>query len=152
MRVHLLLASSIALYSGSGIQAADNTQEQALAAVKKLGGKVQFDGKDKSKPVIAVDLDSKPLTDYELDILQAFSQLRLLSLNQTPVTDAGLKHIQGLTSLRTLNLIRTKNPKHGLISDAGLKRLNGLTNLQTLNLGGTQVTDAGLVHLEGLKK
>jgi hypothetical protein len=98
MRVQLLLTLIIALFSGAKSQARDETQEHARAAVKKLGGTVRIDGKDPSRPVIGINLDSTPVTDDDLMNLKTFPQLRVLSLNQTPISDTGLEHIKGLTA------------------------------------------------------
>src|SRR5581483_8071603 len=152
MSVHLLLPLTLALLPAAGRQAGDETRESALAAVKKLGGKVERDGNGPLAQVVGFNLDSTPVTDGDLARLNSFPQLRVLSLNQTAVSDAGLGHLKGLTRLRTLSLIRTKDPKQGRISDAGLESLKGLTRLETLNLGGAQITDAGLAHLEGLDR
>ncbi len=93
------------------------SQDAAIAAIKKLGGRVTIDTKSLDRPVIHV------------------------TLSGPKVTDAGLVHLKGLTSLERLDLHDTQ------VSDAGLVNLKGLTSLQTLFLDGNQVTDAGVKEL-----
>jgi Leucine-rich repeat (LRR) protein len=122
----------------------DEKSDSAVAAIQKLGGKVERDDKDADKAVVVVNLGITEVKDAELEHLKGLSKLRRLTLNDTPITDAGLDHIKDLTSLQKLYLVDTK------ITDAGLERLKGLTNLQILSLAGTQVSDAGLEHLKGM--
>ena len=60
---------------------ADEAEDRAVEAIKKLGGEVVRDDKNPSKPVIEVDL-----------------------LN-TEVTDAGLKELASLKSLQVLHRV-----------------------------------------------
>jgi hypothetical protein len=125
---------------------AQEDTETAVAAIQKLGGKVERDDKDPEKPVVVVNLGITEVKDAELEHLKGLSKLRRLTLNDTPITDAGLDHIKDLASLQKLYLVDTK------ITDAGLERLKGLKGLQILSLAGTQVTDAGLEHVKELKE
>ncbi len=93
-------------------------QDAAIAAIRKLGGRVTIDTKSPDRPVIFVFLGG------------------------TQVTDAGLEHLKGLTSLQTLDLGDT------FVSDAGLEHLKGLTSLQNLSLWDTKVTDEGVKKLQ----
>ena len=73
-------------YSGSNDaqgQTSKESQAAAVAAIKKLGGRVTFDEKNPGKPLRVILRGSK-------------------------VTDAGLVHLKGLTKLGTLNLTDTK--------------------------------------------
>lgn len=122
------------------------TKEQAIAAIKKLGGSVTVDEETPGKPVVKVYLRGTKVTDTDLVYLKGLTNLRQLSLYDTNVTDAGLVHLKGLTKLRTLSLSDTK------VTDAGLVHLKGLTKIENLDLSGTQVTDSGLMRLKGLTK
>ena len=84
------------------------TQEQAIAAIKKLGGSVTLDEKKPGKPVIVVDLSKTKVTDAELVYLKGLTNLQTLELSFTKVTDAGLVHLIGLTKLRSLFPGRTE--------------------------------------------
>ena len=117
------------------------SQEEAIAAIKKLGGKVEFGS---NKAVVFVDLSNTKVTDSGLVHLKGLANLEHLVLFETKVTDAGLVHLEGMTNLENLSLTRTK------VTDAGLAHLKGLTKLEKLYLDQTTVTDAGLVHLKGL--
>ena len=112
------------------------SEQKAIAAIRKLGGRVRFDTSapgrslpgrkgDPVKPVISVNFYG------------------------TRVTDAGLVHLKGLTKLETLNLQSTD------ISDTGLIHLKGLASLKTLDLRSTKVSDAlsesrSITHSSGL--
>ena len=122
------------------------TQEQAIAEIKKLGGKVEVDKKTPGKPVVKVIFFGHRLTAAALVHLKGLSKLEELGLWNTKVTDAALVHLKGLTKLQRLDLNDTK------ISDAGLVHLKGLIKLQKLGLASTKISDAGLVHLKGLTK
>ena len=93
------------------------THEQAIAAIEKLGGKVNFDEKSLNRPVVSVDLNRTKVTDEELLHLKALTKLEYLNLDGTKVTDSGLVHLKGLTNLQTLNLDFTK------VTDEGVKKL-----------------------------
>jgi hypothetical protein len=137
----LLLVWS-ALLNDAKAQTAKESQAAAVAAIKKLGGKVTFDEENPDKPLIGVDLSNSRTTDAGLMHLKGLTSLQSLGLNGTKVTDVGLEHLKGLTSLQLLNLGDTQ------VTDAGLEHLKGLTNLQTLDLGGTSVTTAGVKDLQ----
>ena len=116
-------------------------QEQAIAAIKKVGGKVTMSEAKKGSPsqCIAVDLSGTRDTDAAMEHLRALVQLESLSMYRSSITDAGLKNLKGLPQLRELNLAATR------VTDTGLKNLKGLTQLRRLDLGAaTRITDAGL--------
>jgi hypothetical protein len=120
-------------------------QDKAVAAVEKLGGKAEVDATQPGKPVIAVDLRGKEVTDEDLEQLKHFPQLQKLDLSVTKITDAGLATVGGLTQLQGLDLSGTQ------ITDEGLQHLKGLKQLRTLKLNLLDhVTDAGLDHLKGM--
>jgi len=146
-------------------QTSQNSQADAIEAIKKLGGGVTL---DKSGKVISVKFGGTNVTDAGLVYLKQLTSLRELNLNATKVTDAGLVHLKRLSGLKSLALNYTKVTDAGLahltgltslrelslnvtkITDAGFVHLKGLTNLRTLNLSGDRINDAGLVHLKGL--
>ncbi len=134
-------------------------QQQAIAAIKKLGGNAydalpdmrppawleRLTGEAFFKDVDQVALAGAGVTDAGLDNLQGFSRLRVLWLNGAKVSDAGLEKLRGFGELEGLSL------DGAAVTDAGLDNLRGLTRLQFLALGGSGVTDAGLEDLKGLK-
>src|SRR5262249_11471266 len=119
---------------------ADEAEDKAVKAIKKLGGELTRDETAKDKPIVSVTLVGTNVTNTGLKELGGLKQRQTLTLSYTEVRDEGLKELGGLKQLRTLDLSRTK------VTDAGLKHLAGLKKLQTLGLFGTQVTDAGLEH------
>ena len=89
---------------GCGSQSATLTQEQAIAEIEKLGGKVTIDEKSPDKPVIRVDFSRTEVTDDGLEHLIGLTNLQTLILNDTKVTDKGLEHLEGLTNLEWLQV------------------------------------------------
>jgi hypothetical protein len=140
----MLLGVGLVLVLGTTGWAAE--QSEAVAAITKLGGKVEVDEGSAGKPVVKVTLSNKPVKDADLVHLKGLTKLQELRLGGTQITDRGLEHLKGLTDLRKLILDRTE------ITDDGLKRLAPLTNLRWLNVCETPVTDAGVKHLKGLTK
>ena len=118
-------------------------EKGAIAAIRKLGGRVEVDKKQPGNPVVAVFLEGTTITDAGLPHLKGLTKLQSLHLLITKVTDAGLIHLKGLTELHVLSLNSTQ------VTDAGLVHLKGLAKLQELRLNYTKVTDTGLVHLKG---
>ena len=143
----------------------NSTLDDAITAIKKLGGKVTV---DENNDAIKVRLGYSKITDAGLEHLKELTELKELFLNNTDITDAGLVHLKGLTKLQGLGFTRTNVTDAALvhvesltnlerlwltdtrITDAGLVHLKGLTNLQGLNLSNTKVSDAGLVHLKAM--
>lgn len=66
--------------------------EDAIAAVEKLGGRVQRDSNQPHAPVIAVVLMRTPANDRDLALLENFKELQRLNLGLTEVTDVGMAH------------------------------------------------------------
>ncbi len=119
----------------------------AIAAIEKLGGKVQYDDNSPDKPVIAVSFFEKPdVVDADLASLEPLTSLLEVVLTGTGVTDAGLEHLKGLSNLGSLALTKTR------VTDAGVFHFEDLSRLEILELHGTRITDAGLAHLAGLTR
>ncbi len=147
MKPFAVLLSSFVLVLGGPAsapaqEASPKTQEDAVAAIEKFGGRVTLDAK--SGEVASVRLFGKKVTDAGMENLTGMTSLTDLSLRDTQITDAGLEHLKGMTSLETLRLAGTQ------ITDAGLEHLKGMTSLNQLSLNDTQITDAGLEHLTGM--
>jgi hypothetical protein len=148
-------------------------QQTAIAAIEKLGGRIQYDydvdsqgnnvanavlpgaawlhallGDDFFRTAYGVDLSDGSgmgwISDDELVHLRTFTELRWLTLVHTQVTDAGLESLEGLTHLECLSLSITKT------TDAGLLHLRRLTHLKRLELDVTHVTGSGFGYLEDL--
>ncbi|MCH8830087.1 MAG: hypothetical protein IID45_10975 [Planctomycetes bacterium] len=121
-----------------------DAEKKAMAAIRKLGGRIDVDWRKPKFPIIGVDFSSKEVTDAALVHLKVFKHLRHLFLFGTKITDVGLLHLRGLQHLESLGLYRAP------ITDAGLKHLKSLKQLKSLHLLGTKVTGNGFVHLEKL--
>ena len=126
-------------------------EEEAIAAIKALGGKFEvarpreFDELPEMLGTMVLEYPSGPdVTDAQLVHLKRLPKIEILILINTNITDAGLVHLKGLTNLQVLVLNGNR------ITDAGLVHLKGLTKLKWLFLPNTWITDAGLVHLKGL--
>lgn len=154
-------------------QAQDNSdlpqnQQQAIAAIERVGGYVSRDNKLPGRPVTRVYFYR--ITDDALELVQAFPSLKSLSVwhgniteaglahigrmvqlehlhfEQSPVSDAGFAHLGQLTQLQSLEILEAS------FTDAGLAHLRHCTKLTHLRLSKTPITDAGVIHLQGLSK
>lgn len=121
----------------------DEEDKRAVAAVEKLGGKVE---RNANGDVVKVDLNNAKFKDEDLKNLERFHELEWLDLRVSTLTDAGMVHLSGLRKLKFLNVARTS------VSDTGLAVLKGHVELETLLLGTTKISDAGLVNLEKMTK
>jgi Leucine-rich repeat (LRR) protein len=142
-------------------------QREAVAAIKKVGGCIQYDYESKGNwirnpvlpgpiwarrllgddffiNVIWVNLCNTRITDAVMECVEGLGEIQELDLSSTRITDAGIEHLKRSTQLQYLFLADCK------ITDAGLRHLKGLTRLKLLSLDDTKVTDAGLEHLQGL--
>jgi WD40 repeat protein/tRNA A-37 threonylcarbamoyl transferase component Bud32 len=127
--------------------AAQDDESTAVAALEKLGARVERDEKQPGKPVMEVRLiGAKQVKDADLKHLKFFASLQRLYLADNQVTDAGLENIKDLRSLQVLQLSQMQ------ITDEGLKHLKELKNLWALTLWDVRVTDAGLKELKGLQR
>jgi len=122
----------------------ETTNDQIIAAVKRMGGKTKLDSGLPKSPIVGIDLHQTRTTDGDVTALRTLKNLHELNLYGTGVTDAGLATIGRLVSLQSLYLNDTA------VTDAGVQLLQGLTNLGDLGLSQTRVTDEGLRYLKSL--
>ncbi len=123
-----------------------DSQELAVAAIKKMGGRVQADSKTPGQPVVKVYLFGGKIAGTGLDCLKALPAVYWVGLHDSDTTNADVKHLKCLPKLRRLSLAETK------ITDAALIDLKEITTLEWLELHHCAITDVGLVHLKSLKK
>ena len=83
----LVLASACAAYANV------DSQERALAEIKRLGGKVERDETAPGKPVVRIDLHGTKVADSDLTFLRKFRDLRALDLRLTQIGDEGVANI-----------------------------------------------------------
>lgn len=136
--IWFLLALSLA---GCARPVVNPGEAEAVAAILKLNGKIEFDETSPVRPAIKVYLHNTAVKDGDLIVLPKLTKLENLFLGKTQITDAGLEHLRGASELKTLSLNGTQ------VTDAGLKPLAGLKNLKTLNLQDTKVTSTGITEL-----
>jgi hypothetical protein len=137
----------------------EKRQREAVAAIQKLGGHVEYDWQR--------DANGNPLPDPQPPGPAWLRRVLGDYFFTTPVraslgTDVGLEHVEELTQLKELNLgglqIIGVGAEEGVefgdskVTDAGLKHIKGLTRLQSLNLDAFRITDAGLENLKGLTR
>src|SRR5438046_32203 len=127
----ILLCTTMASAAGA--------DQKALAArVEQLVGQVT---RSKSGDIVAIDLNSRPATDDDLQLLVAAPNLQKLVVWGVGISDAGLDHLLALPKLDDLGLLNTR------ITDAGLAKLIALKKLKSLDLQrDTGITDDGLAH------
>ena len=93
-------------------EALPEAQADAVAAIKKPGGRLTFD--KTSGEVVSVALNGPEITDAGVEHLKALPRLTRLRLDNTQITDAGLVYLKKLISLKSLYLNDTQ------VTDAGL--------------------------------
>ena len=105
-------------------QAVDSTpvelteeQEAAVAAIEKMGGKV--DRNDRNQ-VVSVNLINCNATDADLERIAVLTDLTTLRAASPDVKDVGLAHLKPLTNLRILDVGECR------VGDEGLAHLSGL--------------------------
>jgi hypothetical protein len=146
MGVVLVLAVALGLYVRSV-----RIQQDAVAAIKRDGGSVQYDWRWGNDDPDIYDFDGKkwqaPMwlvrlvpVDYVANVTQVNFAFRLRS---GPISEELIRaHVRRLGHLKVLNLGGTG------ITDASMAHLKGLTWLEHLLIDRTMVGDAGLAHLK----
>ena len=145
-------------------------QHEAVAAIQRGGGYVEYNWKDSMARPIRHKVHSPPWprwlvhrigVDYfgyvikvqnvspgkcrcGLGVDRKSRATRGAAARRIPGHRSGLKYLEGLRSLKVLDLSSCD------LTDRGVAHLRGLTGLKVLDLKRTWVTDAGLVHLKGL--
>lgn len=107
--------------------------EQAIAAIKKLGGRVYIDDRDPGKPV-RIRLDGIRLSGKDLNPLADIPQLRILDLSSTELKDEDLRSVGKLTQVEVLKLANNTG-----LNKQCLEHLRGMTNLRTLEIYATRL-------------
>ena len=82
----------------------DEGRAAAIAAIKKLGGRVKVDKRSPNLDVTSVSLSGAKVNDEVLKHVKVLTNLERLRLRHTKITDAGLKNLEGLTKLKFLAL------------------------------------------------
>jgi hypothetical protein len=143
----LFASTSLAVNHSSSQQDQDESsrrESEAIKAVEAAGGRVYRISAADTTREISFNLASSPITDQQLQGINAIGEVIWMNLAGTEVTNDGLKQLSGLP-LKKLHLERTK------IGDEGLKHLTSFKDLEYLNVYDTKVTDAGLEYLKELK-
>jgi RNA polymerase sigma factor (sigma-70 family) len=140
-------------------------EQEAIAALQAVGGRIIRDRSQPGEPVIGVYLLSRDVKDEHLKHLKEFKGLKTLVL--TGISEAAMKDIRGLRGLERLrarpddgrvaanDLGELQNLREldlGQVEDAGLREIGRLRNLCVLRFNGWRVSDAGLMELTGLKE
>jgi hypothetical protein len=141
-------------------------ERQAVEAIVKAGGQVQFDyqrgkfvggnfpaisppgpawlrsalGDNFFSDVFAITYQKIPDAEPLLANVGMFPQLESLNISFSSIDDAALDRLTSLSELKSLWLVDTK------IDDSGLQHLKRFTNLTYLNVTGTKVTRDGVQH------
>src|SRR4249919_1878112 len=94
----MFLAGLFLVVTSSVLRAQDKeaANERAIAAIKRLGGKVEVDRNRPGLPVVEVDLRHTKVIDASLEHLAGLKTLERVSLKETTVTDSGIVYIKGL--------------------------------------------------------
>ena len=145
MRNHFVLAAfgCLCLHSTFAWAAEpDLDQEQALAAIRKVGGMIVRENSDPAKSVIGIRFGChSKLTDAELAHFKTFPDLQELSIVGEKVTDKGMEPLRHLSKLTLLTLNCTS------VTDKGLDHLKGLTRLRKVHVRYSNCTEDGIKNL-----
>lgn len=172
MAVVLVLAVGLGFYVRSV-----HVQQDAVAAVIKAGGSVDYDWRWGNYNPDIVDNDGKwrapkwlarivPI-DYVANVINVdLTPRRHRGAAPPPAGDEVLAHVgqfrhltnlsldgtaitdAGLAHLASLSHLRNLRIDRTRVGDAGLAQIQGLTGLFSLALSGSRVTDAGVLDLE----
>jgi internalin A len=129
-----------------GRVSADEAEDPTVAAIEKLGGKVERDETKPGKPVVRVDFALTNLTEDDLSVLGKLKELTCLRFWFVRLSNANLDQLSQLKTLTTLDFHGTE------ITTYGLKQVAKIQGLNCLNLYQSEATDAGLKELAPLKK
>jgi len=145
MRNHFVLAAfgCLCLQSTSAWAAEpDLDQEQALAAIRKVGGIITWENADPAKSVIGIRFGChSKLTDAELAYFKNFPDLQELAIVGKNVTDKGMEPLQDLSKLTSVIVNYTS------VTDKGLDHLKGLTRLKKVYVRYSNCTEDGIKNL-----
>src|SRR5262249_8739177 len=83
---------------------ADDGEQQALATIARLRGRIVRDDSKPGRPVVTLSLGSTNATDAHMKEITGLLELQTLDLSGTKVTDTGLKELSGFKQLRSLDL------------------------------------------------
>ena len=93
--VVVVVAVSAVINPGVRAHAGDNEQERAIAAIEKLGGRLERLSNG-SKPVYEVNLGRIPATDAELVDLKGMGSMLYLVLSGTRISNSGMAYLGGM--------------------------------------------------------
>lgn len=133
----LILTSLVVCLTFVSAFAGAKGEEKAVAAIKELGGKIEYGQGKFAQNVVKVDLSGTKVSNIDLRLLIQLKELQHLDLSETSVSD-GTQYIGFIKKLQTLDLSRTN------VDDAALQKIQSLKKLVTLQLAGTKITDEGL--------
>lgn len=136
----------------------DVPTQAAVAAIKQLGGWVEFETIDGQQHVVEVNMvfhedeefgrdDNDLIHDECLSYVHKFPHLKRLLLKEQQATDAGLARIRGLKNLEKIYIWDAF-----AVSDVGVAHLAEMTNLETIHLGNSKITDESLRIFSKLSK
>src|SRR5258708_24177 len=89
----VMTALAVAVLTSVG-KCGEESEEKALQAVEKLGGRITRSTKKDGNPIVAVDIARTKATDEDLKGLKEIKNLQTLILTDTAVTDEGLKELK----------------------------------------------------------
>src|SRR5262245_45583251 len=112
------------------------TREQAVAAIEKLGGEVYVLRAAKGS-FLEVTLTGPDVSDEILTHLRPLDNLVSLDLSDSQITDNGLAKLKQCNLLRTLKLSGTR------ITGTGIQYLKALPELESLELWKCPIRNAG---------
>ncbi len=163
-----LRAKLQAIRQGEGVRRMDiaaqrSEQDQAIAAVEQVHGRVMYDyhlsadgrwqinaqppqpGDARDfRPAIFLDLDSPAVTNEVMPFLKGLPGLQFLHFSNTNLSVEGFAELRQLSKLKFLTLNCSG------VDDEVLAHVGTLDKLEELWISNAEITDVGLTHLQGL--
>jgi hypothetical protein len=137
------VGSFVLLAVVASVVRADETEEEAVKAIKAAGG-IATGVSEKGREVISiVSLTGPKFNDEIVPHLKAIKGLKSLYMGDSKTTGKGIKDFP---NLETLDL------SGSAVTDDELKNIATLPGLETLLLSNTKITDTGIEKLQTCKK
>jgi hypothetical protein len=145
----VLVSQMLACGGGDGLsdyQRMKLTQDQAIAELQKIGGKVTSKTYQMGNG-FAVDLTGASINDQTFEHLKALQRVAELNLSKTSITDAQLPEL-----VKAGGMIFKLDLSNTAVTDSGIAALHELYLLLDLNVANTKVTPGGAEQFRAKRK
>jgi hypothetical protein len=153
--VRALMLAVLVLAVGLGFYVRSvHVQQDAVAAIRRAGGTVDYDWRWGNYNPDIIDDDGKwraPKWLARLVPVDYVANVVDVSLMPTTPNSPNKANDETLALVGRLRHVASLRLNDTAMTDAGMAHIEGLTGLRSLQLNGISVGDAGLAHLRGMK-